>query len=119
MKTFCFGLMCFLLAGLAVAQGPTVTVTVSGTTITASDHDDTCVFHAPSVTDNAIVECYDGANTSGNVKLHATVNLQINDPIGGSFVADNHTITWTLERVSTSLFTYDITVDGKDFKGTF
>ena len=124
MKTFCFGVVCFLCAGLALAQPTSVTVNGTGTTVTATDNDLTCIFVAPnpSITgDFAVISCYDGPVQISNLKTEMIVRLNVGDQIGDDFVADNHTISWTLERSSknVNVIAYTISVDGHVYTGTF
>jgi hypothetical protein len=121
MKTFLgtFALL-FLFAGLSTAQS--VTLSVSGTVVTAIDGDDTCIFTAPTVTDSATIECYVGKVDTADLKLHSSVFLKLGTPVGSSFTANLHTISWTLERIklgSSGQFTFDIALDGIHHVGTF
>ena len=121
MKTFlgAFALL-VLFAGLGTAQS--VTLSVSGTVVTAIDGDDTCIFTAPTVTDSATIECYVGKVDTADLKLHSSVFLKLGTPVGSSFTANLHTISWTLERIklgSSGQFTFDIALDGIHHVGTF
>jgi hypothetical protein len=116
-----------LFAGLASAQNPTgsVSVSVSGTVVTATIGDITCIFYGPTTTDDAIIKCYTGSPThlillkfTGLVPLHAGV------PVTGLFQLPGkpNNIGWTLERVGTgpgSKITFDISTDGVHSMGVF
>ena len=128
MKNFVLGGIAVLLcAGLGVAQDPqigpnSVTLSVSGTVVTAADGDDTCIITAPTVTDSATIECYVGKVDTADLKLHSSVFLKLGTPVGSSFTANLHTISWTLERIklgSSGQFTFDIALDGIHHVGTF
>jgi hypothetical protein len=124
MKTFFLSSILLACAGLAGAQPTSVKVNAAGTTVTATDNDLTCIFVAPNPAtthDFAVISCYDGAVQVNNLKTEMFVRLNVGDQIGDDFVADNHTISWTLERSpgNVNLITYFITVDGHQYSGTF
>jgi hypothetical protein len=124
LKHFFLSSILLVFAGLALAQPTSVTVNATGTTVTATDNDLTCIFVAPNPAtthDFAVISCYDGAVQNNNLKTEMFVRLNVGDQIGDDFVADNHTISWTLERdpKNVNVITYSISVDGHVYTGTF
>jgi hypothetical protein len=95
---FLVGLSATYARAQQAASNASVSVSANNT-VTAIDRDSASIFHPPSVSDNALVECFFGKVDAADEELRAVIPLRLGAPVGSSFTFKTHTIGWTLDPV--------------------